>query len=240
MVVSSSVQLEPRRLEQLDELYRVGIHGTRPVLIHGSIGHASLTGASLPETRRSNGTLRDIDVFVIPAHAEATMPLLEELNEEPCPIDAGSCGLLIKDGDKFYAKKDSIVVPLDDEGVFDEIVEREVYESDGVRVRTFGGVGMIALHRLEPGLPVRLTHPVKDARLLAFAEKNNLVIPEKTRRSIDRFHQEYNKRYPYGRVLTQASQVYTSLLPESIRKIPRKATHHFMRKHAGRQTPFSP
>ena len=231
---------ETQRLEQLDALYNLSVKDSRPIVLHGSIGHASLTGISLPDINRKNGTFRDIDVFIIPRHTEDTLPLLGELDQEPCPIDSSSCGLLIKDGDDFYARKDSVIVPLDDEGVFDEVVEHEIIGSNGVRTRTFSGVGMMALHRLEPGFPVRLTHPIKDTQLLTFARKHNLVIPEKTQLSIDRFHQEYNKRYPYGRVLTQASKAYTSLLPESIRKIPRNATHRFMLKHAGRQTPYSP
>jgi hypothetical protein len=210
-----------------------------PLLIHGSIGHAALMDIDLPSETRFNGTTRDIDVFV----ANATKTNLEGLAEDigvsaPNPLDAGLCNLLVRDGEDVYANKDGVTVELEDGGVFDEVITYEARGTDGIQVRSFSPVGLLAVHRLEPSI-IRPGHLKVDWQLVNWFKKNDVQIPTKLQASIDEFHSAYKEAYPLGTFYKQLSDIYVTVTPESIRQKFRKQTHRFMRDHAGRVTPFA-
>jgi hypothetical protein len=226
------------RLDQLDRLSTVDIIGN-PLLVHGSVGHAALMGIGLPPENRVNGIRRDIDVFVAHMQIDIVEADLKDAGlVNPQPIDPGLCGLLVRERDATYACKDRVAVELDGSDVFDEVQEYEVKGTDGLTVRSFSPLGMLAVHRLEPGL-IRIGHARKDIRLELWFKKAGITLPEKLDRSIDEFHRAYAEAYPHGHLLQGLSRCYIHVVPEVIRSRLRKQTHRFMRDHAGRITPYT-
>ena len=225
------------RLEQLSALSSTVINGA-PVLIHGSIGHAALMGLPLPAEAHFNGLPRDIDIFMV----GQTKTSLEEEAEttgltSPQPLDAGLCSLLVTDGDEVFIQKDGLTMPVEDCGVFDEVANFELVETGGIEIRSFSPTGMLAVHSIEPRV-IRPTHIKVDWELARWFKENDVVLPDKLQASIDEFHKAYREKYPLGNFYRQLADVYTSILPETVRSRLRQHTHRFMRDHAGRVSPY--
>ncbi len=228
------------RLEQLDSLQNLWVNN-EPVRIHGSIAHAALMAETLPGEIKFTGDHRDIDVFV---SGVGKIALEDEVSaaalHTPSPIDAGLCGLLIHEGNDYFVHKDGIIVELKDGDLLDEVRSYEVSKSNGVVVRSFSPLGMLAVHSLEPQLAhdVRLSHPLADIKLTHWFTRHELQLPKAMQSSIDSFHQAYDEAFPRGKLLNSLAQVYSTLLPEAIRSRLRSRTHRFMRDHAGRNSPY--
>lgn len=228
---------EITRLEQLDRLGSQMI-GNEPVLIHGSIGHAALMGDYLPPEHKLWGEVRDIDLFAVGTDKMGLESSLSKVYLDiPNPLDAGLCGLLITDGADRYVHKDGVTVHLKDGEVFDEVRIYEVPGTDGIQIKSFDPIGIRAIGCLEPQV-IRLGHFRGDQKLKLWFKQNEIELPENLKLSIKEFHRAYKIVYPYGVALHQLADIYTTVVPESIRRQFRSHTHSFMLRHAGRKTPF--
>lgn len=114
----------------------------------------------------------------------------------------------------------------------------ELVGTDGIEIKSFSPLGMLAVHSLEPPI-ARLTHVKIDRELEHWFKNNNIILPDKLQASIDEFHRAYKDRYPMGNFYRQLADIYAHLLPENFRSKLRKHTHRFMRDYAGRQSPYT-
>ena len=153
----SETTWNPQRHEQLNGIAKFDIEGV-PLLIHGSIGHSALMGSELPTLIRPDGSIRDTDLFSV---GNTKTDLEDTANiaglAEPCPLDAGLCGLLLREGSRTFVSKDGIVVELADSYILDEIRSYEIPGLDGVEIKSFSPEGMLAVHMLEPEV-IRPSH----------------------------------------------------------------------------------
>ena len=196
-------------------------------------------GLDLPPEIKPDGTMRDIDLFL----AGGTKVGLEDTAStaglsEPSPVDGGLCELLIREGTSAYVRKDGVTVELQAPEIFDDIRSYEIPGTDGLEIRSFGPEGILAAHILEPKI-IRFGHLKIDRQLAQWFEDNDVQLPRELRDSIDEFHRLYKETYPMGTTYRQLASIYTTFMPESIRKRFRKQTHRFMRDHAGRVTPYA-
>lgn len=227
------------RLDQISTIAETSIEG-QPVMVHGSLAHTAVRGAPLPPELKKNNEVRDIDVFTRGQTGKlAVEAALDDLGLIlPCPLDAGLCGLLIHDsGDNLAVHKDGIIVEIDDpEGVFSQTAEYEIVGSDGLTLRSFTPVGLLAVHNLEPY--GRVSHRKPDMLFEIWCEEQGITLPGPVNDSIANFHKTYKQKYPYGTALRYAADIYTTILPEHIRSRFRLLSHAVMKKHAGRENPF--
>jgi hypothetical protein len=222
---------------QLSSLANFEVDGQH-LLVHGSVGHAALMGMALPPHTRFNGTTRDIDVF-LPGATKTSLENLAEVRgvSEPNPLDAGLCGLLLREGNRAFVTKTGVTVELGEPHIFDEIVTYEIPGTEGIQVRSLSPLGLLAVDRLEPPI-IRPAHLKADLELANWFRKNNIEVPPKLQSSIDEFHRAYKEAYPRGTFYRQLAGIYVAFAPESIRGRLRQHTHRFMRDHAGRDTPY--
>ena len=229
----------PSRLDQLSNIKDALIDGY-PLMVHGSLAHAAVRGASLPPVLKRFGEVRDIDVFTQGKTGKLVVEaVLNDLGlASPCPVDAGLTGLLIRDsGGNLAAHKNDVTVEIDDpEGIFDQDENYEIVGGDGLTLRSFTPEGLLAVHSLEP--EGRLSHFIPDMLFETWCERQGVVLPEATATSIAEFHKAYKAKYPYGVALRYTSDIYTSILPERVRSHFRLLTHKIMRKYTGRENPF--
>lgn len=226
------------RAEQLRGLFDV-THDGKPIVIHGSIGHAVMLGETIPEPVKVDGSLRDIDVFATGVGKyvlEATVT--DEGHDAPNPVDAGLSMLIEQEGNTFYISKNGVRVPCDDAEIFDDTVVMHPRELGGIPVRTFSPVAMLAAHSLEPRRqPLRSTHRESDIRLLQWFDYERVTLPPRLASSIRDFQEEYAKTYPNQATWRALSEIYVRVLPEPIRKIFRAKAHKVMNNRAGRPSP---
>jgi hypothetical protein len=236
--MNPSIEERNSRDDQLSNLAKFEVNAN-PVLIHGSIGHSALMGLHLPPQERADGTIRDIDIFSVGVSQET----LEEAAHNarlttPSPVDGGLCGLLIREGTRAFVSKADITVELSNPEVFDEITSHEVVGTNGLIIKSFSPIGILAVHSLEPKI-LRARHLKTDRQLAAWFKTNEVALPKKLKESINEFHRVYKETYPVGTACRQLADLYVSFVPESMRKKFRSQTHKFMRSHAGRVSPFA-
>ncbi len=235
-MTSTFENLYLNRYNQLSSLSEVTLGGS-PIVIHGSLAHAALTGCQFPaEVKRVSNEQRDIDVY-IPANlgkVAAESALLALGLSEPAPVDAGLCDLLIKERDCLWASKDGVQVEVKDpEDIFSQTVLHATKFADGLALRSLTASGLLGVHLLEPSSRYDL-HWFQDRRFELWCKNNGVTVPSSTMNSIEEFHVAYRSRYPFGGMLKHASRMYVSVLPEGLRAKFRARTHDFMRRHAGR------
>lgn len=236
--MTHNTTLEQERSDVLQALYEYSTGDSR-VLIHGSIAHAALREIQIPSVRKVNGDVRDIDVyFNFDGELAADADIVDEFTGN-IPLDYGIADVLRQRNGLFVASKNDVQVELEDADLFSEEQDYELHGTNGLMIRSFSPLGMYAIHHLIPGYNIRPQHPVQDAKFLKYCEDMGLRLPTNLAESIRVFHEEYNNRYPNGQLLTAASQLYIATLPESVRKHPRRITHTFMKRHAGRETPYA-
>ncbi len=227
------------RYEQLDNL--VKFHHTlspNPIIFHGSIGHAAMMGEELPSEKKFNGSKRDIDIYLPKISKDLLEDKLSVANlNQPHPIDAGLCDILLKENNRVYVQKFGVVIELKDSDVFNETVEYEIKGSNGLKIHSFSLIGALAVHTLDPRKTIS-GHTISDQKLQHFFDKNNAKLPVKLEQSINEFQKIYNEVHPLGKLYQQLADIYVTLTPEIIRKLPRKYTHRFMSKHTGRINPY--
>ena len=230
---STSVQNRHDQIGVLAEVY----FDRLPVLVHGSLAHAAIRGATLPSETKLSGAPRDIDVFT---QGLSGKNAVEEATTRthahaPSPIDAGLCDLMTGDSNCRIVQKDGVEVELKDQyGVLEEVAHYEVKGSDGLMLRSFSPAGLLAVHLLEPSRRWDPVHRIADEQFEYWCRTNGVSLPDDLSCSITEFHRAYKAKYPYGNLLKHASSVYVHVIPEKLRSRLRSKTHAFMKQHAGR------
>ncbi len=226
------------RFEQLSHISTMDIDGI-PLLIHGSIAHAAMMGIELPPEIKPNGKKRDIDLMAVGIGKKVIEGLMGGVGlDSPSPVDAGLSDLLAWEGSDMCICKDGVAVPVRETSPFEDITNYEILGSQGLEVQSFGPVGMLAAHSLEPASLPRINHPLSDRRLMRWFADHEVQLPKGLKASIAEFHRVYEATYPHGRFYNDLSRIYVRVIPEVIRSKLRHYTHRFMLEHAGRPSPF--
>jgi len=219
--------LVENRLKQLNTINDISIDGL-PLLIHGSVAHETAQGLPLPPARKPTSALRDIDVYTpSPKGKFVTERILKLLDlDTPSPIDAGSCGMLLKTSEGYSVTKSGMTAVLEDSDFFDEVREYEVVDGEGVSIRSFSPMGLLGLHSVDPYR--RVTHGKVDSGFTAWCEDNSVKLPQKFVNSVDKFHTAYSKAHTMARAGFTAVDVIGSVLPEVAQKAVRAAIAYAM------------
>lgn len=225
------------RAEQLEHLSHITL-AEAPVVILGSIGHAALMGNPLPPLIKRNRQVRDIDIHAINSMSkiEVESSLHSSDLDAPAPLDAGLNTLLRRESNGVYAVKGEVAVELHHSGILEEFREYPVQEENGLMLRSFGELGMLAAHTVEPTKRL-LFHRASDQKFIEWFSDQGLRLPRGLEQSIASFHKACQEKYPYAAILRHTSKAYTHVMPEVVRSRLRHITHNFMLHHAGRRTP---
>ncbi len=205
------------RLEQINALHEC--HTTdMPVLIHGSIAHHSMMGVPLPSVRRTNGDVRDIDIYSRTTDSDGLGDYVAAQNvDQPSKIDSALSDVLVKVDDDYIDIEHTLEVELP--GAVELLEDYRSYEvvgSDGVMVKTFSPEGILLIHRLKM-IRYRARHPIRDHRLICWFEDNGVVLPEILEKALIDKRKRYVESHPLGLITMQFSGLYSSVLPQRIK-----------------------